>query len=310
MTFFKEFAQRFFGYSEQEILGKNVVGTIVPLVESTTGRDLRLMIEDVAVHPDRYASNINENMRCGGERVWIAWPNKPILDENGRVVEVLCVGNDITERKWAEEELKRSEERFKVLFECAPDPYFLCDFQGNFVDANKAAEETAAYKREKLIGKNLFEANLLIPEDVPKARELLARNELGYSSGPEEFVLNRKDGKQVFLEARTFPTVIREQHLVLCIARDITTRKQAEKELIESRQQLSDIIDFLPDVTFVIDKEGKVIAWNRAIEEMTGIRAADMVGKGYNIIVNKMSNNYIATMIDKNMRGKREDADG
>ena len=279
VTFINEFALGFFGYSEEEIVGKNVVGTIVPQVESTTGRDLRLMIEDIAVNPDRYASNINENMKRGGERVWIAWTNKPILDENGRVVEVLRVGNDITERKWAEEELKRSEERFKVLFACAPDPYYLCDLRGNFVDGNRAAEEALGYKREELIGKNLFEANLLLPEDIPKARELLARNILGYPSGPDEFILNRKDGKQVFLEVRTFPTVIREQHLVLCIARDITKRKQAEEELRESRQQLSDIIDFLPDATFVIDREGKVIAWNRAIEEMTGIRAADMLGK-------------------------------
>jgi PAS domain-containing protein len=79
---------------------------------------------------------------------------------------------------------------------------------------------------------------------------------------------------------------------------------------ITQQTQVLDIIDFLPDATFVTDKEGKVIAWNRAIGEMAGIRAADMVGKGYNIIVNKMSNNYITTMIDKNMRGKREDADG
>ena len=76
VTFINEFAQGFFGYSEEEIVGKNVVGTIVPQVESTTGRDLRLMIEDIAVNPDRYASNINENMRLGGERVWIAWTNK------------------------------------------------------------------------------------------------------------------------------------------------------------------------------------------------------------------------------------------
>ena len=148
------------------------------------------------------------------------------------------------------------------------------------MDGNKAAEEATGYKREELIGKNLFEVNLLVPEDIPKVRELLAGNRLGYPSGPDEFVLNRKDGKQVFLETRTFPTVIREQHLVLGIARDITKRKQAEEELRESRQQLSDIIDFLPDATFVIDNEGKVIAWNRAIEEMTGISAADMLGKG------------------------------
>ena len=107
-------------------------------------------------------------------------------------MEVLCVGNDITERKQAEEELKHSEERFKVLFECAPDPYYLCDLQGNFVDGNKAAEEAIGYKREELIGKNLFEANLLLPEDIPKAREQFARNILGYPSGPDEFVLNQK----------------------------------------------------------------------------------------------------------------------
>ena len=51
VTFFNEFAQNFFGYREVEILGKNVVGTIFPQVESTTGRDLRLMIEDTAVNP-------------------------------------------------------------------------------------------------------------------------------------------------------------------------------------------------------------------------------------------------------------------
>ena len=74
--------------------------------------------------------------------------------------------------------------------------------------------------------------------------------------------------------------MIRERHLAPGIARDITKRKQVEEELRESRQQLLDIIGFLPDATFVIDNEGKVIAWNRAIEEMTGISAADMLGKG------------------------------
>jgi PAS domain S-box-containing protein len=103
VTFFNEFAQTFFGYTEDDILGRNVVGTIVPETEST-GRDLASMIRDIGIHPELYTTNENENTRKNGERVWIAWTNKAILDDNGNIAEILCIGNDITARKRAEEE--------------------------------------------------------------------------------------------------------------------------------------------------------------------------------------------------------------
>ncbi len=62
--------------------------------------------------------------------------------------------------------------------------------------------------------------------------------------------------------------------------RQAIARRQAEISLIESEKRLADIINFLPDATFAIDRSGQVIAWNRAIEEMTGVSAADMLGKG------------------------------
>lgn len=61
---------------------------------------------------------------------------------------------------------------------------------------------------------------------------------------------------------------------------DITERKKAEKALLKSEQLLSNIIEFLPDATFVIDHQGKVIAWNRSIEEMTKVPKAEMLGRG------------------------------
>jgi PAS domain S-box-containing protein len=64
------------------------------------------------------------------------------------------------------------------------------------------------------------------------------------------------------------------------VGRDVTEQKRAEIALVQSERQLADIINFLPDATLVIDRQGKVIAWNKAIEEMTGIPAAEMVGKG------------------------------
>ena len=64
------------------------------------------------------------------------------------------------------------------------------------------------------------------------------------------------------------------------IEKEEEKRKQAEEALKESKQQLANIIDFLPDATLVINNEGEVIAWNKAIEEMTGVKASDMLGKG------------------------------
>jgi len=107
ITFFNEYAQTFFGYPEKEILGRNVLGTIVPEVDSS-GRDMAEMIRDIGRNPDRYAANENENVRRDGKRVWIAWTNKAIRDREGHVREILCVGNDITERKRLQEQLLQS----------------------------------------------------------------------------------------------------------------------------------------------------------------------------------------------------------
>lgn len=114
VTFFNEFAETFFGFSEEEILGKNVVGTIVPPTESS-GRDLSALIRSITHDPESYRRNENENVRRNGERVWVLWTNKALFDEEGRVSEVLCVGSDITDRKKAEEALRLDELRLEAL---------------------------------------------------------------------------------------------------------------------------------------------------------------------------------------------------
>lgn len=106
ITFLNEFGQRFFGYSENEIIGQHVVGTIVPETEST-GRDLRPLMEQIIADPAAFEQNINENIRKNGEKVWISWTNKLYISESNQIEGILSIGTDITKRIKAEEELRR-----------------------------------------------------------------------------------------------------------------------------------------------------------------------------------------------------------
>jgi len=106
------------------------------------------------------------------------------------------------------------------LFELAPDAYYLNDLEGYFIDGNKAAEELIGYRREELIGKNFLELDLLPPEQLAKAAELLQKNIEGQTTGPNELILNRKDGSQVLLEISTTMTQMKGQSVVLGIGHD------------------------------------------------------------------------------------------
>jgi PAS domain S-box-containing protein len=109
ITFMNEYGQSFFGLGKDEYLGRSVIGTIVPESESS-GRDLVSLMRHVARHPEEHKVNENENVRYDGERVWIAWTNRPVLDEEGELVETLSVGNDITQLKKTERELQIAKE--------------------------------------------------------------------------------------------------------------------------------------------------------------------------------------------------------
>jgi len=111
ITFFNEYAQKFFGFSAEEIMGKNVVGTIVP-------PELRDMILDLPKNPARYRVNENVNITKDGRKVWVSWSNQPILDSKGQSIGTIAIGHDITERKQMEERFLQAE-KLRALGEMA-----------------------------------------------------------------------------------------------------------------------------------------------------------------------------------------------
>ncbi len=132
--------------------------------------------------------------------------------------------------------LEKSEEKFRVLFEFAPDAYYLSSLEGTLIDGNIAAEKLLGHNKEELIGKNFLELKLLTSDQLPKALELLSKNLEGEATGPDEFILNRKNNETVLVEITTLPTEVGGQQIVLGIVRDVSERRRLEEQLRQSQK--------------------------------------------------------------------------
>ena len=197
----------------------------------------------------------------------------PFLDDAGQTKGVIGIAIDITERRQAEEDLRLTQ----FVVDQARDAVYWVDSEARIVYVNEAACRALGYGREELLRLRVFD----IDPGFPKERwaEHWER-----TTAHETYLLETthqaKDGRCFPVEI-SISVVVKQDRTIHCaFARDISERKQTEMALRASQRQLLDIIDFLPDATFAIDAEGRVIAWNRAVEKMTGVSKADMLGKG------------------------------
>jgi PAS domain S-box-containing protein len=224
----------------------------------------------------------------------------PFLKEERMLIDTVAerLGR-ITERIRTEENLKSSMERLRTLFENAPDAYYLNDLKGHFIDGNKAAEEMTGYRKDELIGKSFLQLGLLPKKYILTAAKLLALNSLGKPTGPDELILNRKDGAQIVVEIRTVPTKIDAKAVVLGIARDVTERKKNENAVFESQQKFEGLFTGNPEATVYLDPDFRIMEINPHFTSLFGYSPDEVRGKLLNNVV--VPKHYIeeAEMLDK-----------
>ena len=147
-----------------------------------------------------------------------------------------------------------------------------------FLYMNPAGERLCGYAKEEL--KTLPFWKIIHPD----FRDLVKKRAVARQKGEEvpphyEFKILTKDGRERWANFTAGIIQHQGQSAILGTAFDITEHKIAQKELKESRKRLADIINFLPDATFAIDRQGRVLVWNRALEELTGVKSKDILGK-------------------------------
>ena len=203
----------------------------------------------------------------------------PLRSSKGEVVGVLGIYLDITERNQMETALRDSKEYLDKIINSIGDPIFVVDRQHRHTLVNDAMCELSNRAREEFIGKTPYD---FFPKE--QVDVFLQKDEVVFETGKEdsneETITDSKGAIRTIITKKTLYTDASGNKSIVGIINDITNRKKAEEKLKYAHDQLLEIIDFLPDATFVIDKEGKVIAWNRAIEVMTGIQAKEILGKG------------------------------
>ena len=280
IRFINKFGLRFFDYREEEILGRNVADTIFP--DGGLGCNLRAIIENIMQHPESYTTHVMENVRSNGERVWIAWTHRLVQDERGEVVEVLCIGNDVTENKRSSEELKKAaadlretRDYLENLFGHANAPIIVWDPNFCITRFNHAFERLTGRLAEEVLGKSL---DILFPDET-RAESLayIQRTLSGESWNAVEIPIRHESG-----EVRTVlwnsATIYDEEgrNVIATIAQgqDITDRKAAEEKVCFQ----ASLLDQVRNAVIATDLEGRIIYWNRFSEVLYQWKADEVLG--------------------------------
>jgi len=280
--FFNEFAQHFFGYTESEILGKSISDLIVPETDSS-GKNIREIRQQLRTNPDLYGIYEGENLKKNGERVWISWAHRFIRDVKGEVTGILSIGNDITERKRAEEALKVSEERFRLAMEASSDGIWDWDITTDNGYFSPAYYRMLGYEPDAFPPTGQTWVTLIHPDDKERAlsinRDCIENRcqsfELEYrlkaKDGSWKWILGR--GNAVSRDAGGRALRIIGTHV------DITERKQMEDALRISEERFRRIFDDGPLGMTVINPNYRFILVNRRFCDMFGYTEEELLEK-------------------------------
>jgi diguanylate cyclase (GGDEF)-like protein/PAS domain S-box-containing protein len=260
--------ERLLGYYQEEIIGRSISDFL-------DTEDRFLAIENVhkvmvgQTEPHEY------RIRCKtGEIRWIRVYSNPVM-KGDQIVGIRGVMSDITERKQVEEALRDSEKRYRRLFESAKDGILILDADtGKVVDANPFLIQLLGYSYDELHGKHIWEIGVF--KDIAASKEAFKTLQDKEYIRYEYMPLETFDGRSIDVEFVSNVYLVDHTKVIQCNIRDITERKQAEKQLKVLSSRNEAILAAIPDIIMEVDNN-KIYTWaNQAGIQFFG---EDVIGK-------------------------------
>ena len=224
---------------------------------------------------------------------------------NGKIIGIISVARNITERKRAENALQVSEKYFKEITENSSDIIVITDKNGDIKYCSRSTERFTGYKPEELIGRNVI--RIIHPDDVKRAvgdfgKAILAKD----SAIPNGFRIVHKDGSERYFEGLgknllDNPSVAG----FIMNVHDTTERKQADEALRESERKYKSLIDNFQDIILTINLEGKVTFASQSIKEKLGYESAETINMSILDFVQEEDHQRVMENLQKGMKGEK-----
>ena len=258
------------GYSKSEMLSK----TIHQLHPVTEQEDSKEAFEEI--ESEGYV-NYEINFKRKDGTIFPAEVSSRMFEVRGEKF-VQGVIRDITERKKAERELKESEEKFRQIFENAHDCIFLTSVNerlgttNEFMEINDIACKLLNYSKEELL--RMRSVDITAPEERA-ANTKIIQHIIKNGSGTFETRLITKDGIRIPVELSSHLFVFKDEKVILTIARDVSERKKAERDIQESEERYRKLVETSPDGILLTDIGGNILVSNLQIAKMYGTSNID-----------------------------------
>lgn len=271
LTYVNGALARLTGTEPETLLGKS----FYPLLHENDQEEIARTTESITPESSTKGSECRIILPDNSFR-WTRWTQKGIFDEHGALIEYQSVGKDITDQKLAEFRLQESEQKYRLIFECAGDSISIMDLHGKLLAVNPQACKMLDYTYDEAI---CLSADKIDARPEEMAANITTLMETGYYLGETEFI--RKDGSTLPISVSARLISWEGQPAILSVCRDITDRKQMELSLRASQEVFSLFMKYSPIYTFIKQVEegqSRVIQVSDNYIELVGKTSAELLG--------------------------------